>query len=122
VGDASKARQIVVDVEALARFDDELARLLDDLTGTATLEPVAGLGGHGSFSLTVTLDLGKGALSGSLATRYHEARLTFDGVEIDQSHLGETRRALRAFLRRAPEPSSRAQDLPDQSHAVTREP
>jgi len=41
---------------------------------------------------------GKGAVSGFLATRHHEARLTFDGLEIDQSYLHDTHRQLLALI------------------------
>jgi len=91
-------RDVSVDAQTLHDFDNALARLLDDLTGSATLEPTSGLDGHGSFAVTITLDNGKGDVEGFLAAHYHEARLSFAGYETDQSYLQETRRQLRSLL------------------------
>ena len=91
-------RAVTVEAAALDDFADQLARLLDDLSGSATFEPVRGLSGHGDFAIMVTLDRGKGVVSGFLAAHYHDARLTFSGYEIDQSYLQETRRQLRSLL------------------------
>jgi hypothetical protein len=95
-------REIEVGVDALVRFDNELSALLGDLTGATTLEPWLDLDGLGDFALTVRLSHGKGTLSGFLATSSHEARLTFDGVEIDQAYLAETQRQLRLLLDHRP--------------------
>ena len=101
-GQLSGLRDILVTAEALIHFDNELSRLLDDLTGSATLEPQVDYDGGGDFELTVRLKYGKGTVSGFLATVYHGARLTFDGVEIDQSYLAETQRQLRRLLSHRP--------------------
>jgi hypothetical protein len=92
------SREVVVEAGALEAFLEELERLLDALNGSATLEPVLAYRGHGDFAITMTLMHGKGAVSGFLAARYHQARLTFDGVEVDQSYLQETRRQLGTLL------------------------
>jgi hypothetical protein len=91
-------REVVVAAEALLHFDAAASRLLDALTGSATLEPLADYGGRGDFAFTVTLEYGKGTLSGFVATTYPEARLTFEGLEIDQTYVAETQRQLRSLL------------------------
>jgi hypothetical protein len=53
---------------------------------------------EGDFAITITLEHGKGVVGGFLAANHHDARLVFDGVEIDQSYLQETERQLRSLL------------------------
>ena len=90
-------RNVSVDAQMLDDFDIALARLLDDLSGSATLEPTRGLGGRGNFAITIDLAHGRGSIHGFLAAQYHEARLSFAGYEIDQSYLQETSRQLRSL-------------------------
>jgi hypothetical protein len=97
-GSIEGTREVAVDAETLDDFDSALARLLDGLTGTVTLEPTSGLDGYGSFAITITLDKGKGNVHGFLAAQHPEARLSFAGYETDQSYLQETQRQLRALL------------------------
>lgn len=91
-------REVAVDAQTLEDFHDTLAQLVDSLTGSVTLEPTLGLGGHGNFAITVTLHHGKGHIQGFLATHYHQTRLTFAGYETDQSFLQQTRRQLGLLL------------------------
>jgi len=97
-GQFHATRSVQVEAAALLDFAESLSRLLDDLTGSATLEPVLGYGGHGNFALTVNLEHGKGDVAGFLAAHHHDARLTFGGVEIDQSYVQETHHQLRSLL------------------------
>lgn len=101
-GQLHAIREIDVTAEALFRFGDDLSQLLDELTGSATLEPVGGYDGYGDFELTVTLEYGKGTVSGFLATFHHEARLSFDGVETDQTYPADAQRQLRLLLDQRP--------------------
>ena len=94
-------RDVLIDAQMLDDFDTALARLLDDLNGSATLEPTRGLGGQGDFAMTIDLAHGKGSIRGFLAAYYHEARLSFAGYEIDQSYLQETSRQLRSLHAKA---------------------
>ncbi len=92
------SRAVAVEAASLKAFGEQLSSLLDSLTGSAILEPVTGLDGHADFEITVTLDHGKGTASGFLLAYYHDARLTFSGLEIDQTYLEATRRQLHALL------------------------
>ncbi|HSC92070.1 MAG TPA: hypothetical protein VLB86_10500 [Gaiellaceae bacterium] len=100
-GELRCTRDVAASAGALLRFDDALAGLLHELTGSATLEPLVDYD-LGDFGLTVTLKAGKGAVSGFVATSFPEARLAFDGVEIDQTYVAETRRRLRLLLAARP--------------------
>lgn len=97
-GQFQATRSVQVEAAALLAFAEALSQLLDDLSGAATLEPVLGYNGHGNFALTVTLENGKGDVAGFLATHLHDTRLTFGGVEIDQSYLQGTHHQLRSLL------------------------
>lgn len=62
------------------------------------MEPSVGLGDHGDFEIIVTLDKGKGGVSGFVGARYPDAQLAFGGIEIDQSDLQHTQPQVRAVL------------------------
>jgi hypothetical protein len=97
-GEFEASRTVTVEAAALEQFRDAVSPLLDALSGSATLEPVLGLGDRGDFAITIELKHGKGSVSGFLAARYPESRLVFSGIETDQSYLHETRRQLQALL------------------------
>jgi hypothetical protein len=57
-------RSVLVDTAALLQFEEALARLLDDLTGTVTLETLVDYRGKGKWAITVTLKYGKAPCRG----------------------------------------------------------
>jgi len=78
--------------DEMARFRDELARLLETLTGEATLEHL-----ESHFCAKVTLTAGAGALQACVAEDVG-AELRVDDVRTDRSYLAETLRELDAAV------------------------
>lgn len=90
------AFELTLRTEELEAFRDELRVLDRDLTGEATLRHR-----EDDVGVTIRLERGKGTVSGYLQ-EHLRARLEFEQVQTDQSHVRQTLTELEAVVRAFP--------------------
>jgi len=92
-GSVAVTREIVLFRSDVDRFITQLDSILDALDGNAVLEHPSDL------QLAVSLERGKGTLSGFVATQYPAVKVVFEGFATDQSYLSAPLAAMKAVLR-----------------------
>jgi hypothetical protein len=92
-GSVAVTREIVLFRSDVERFITQLDSILDALDGNAVLEHPSDL------QLAVSLERGKGTLSGFVATQYPAVKVVFEGFATDQSYLSAPLAAMKAVLR-----------------------
>ena len=91
-GSVAVTREIVLFRSDVERFITQLDSILDALNGNAVLEHPSDL------QLAVSLERGKGTLSGFVATQYPAVKVVFE-FATDQSYLSAPLAAMKAVLR-----------------------
>ncbi len=95
-GSFHAAHTVSLRTDSLAEFRDELAHVLENLEGVATLS------GLGEFSCTITLSEGKGELAAFIGKPFPGAELRITRVPTDPSYLQATARDLDVLLAALP--------------------
>ena len=90
------SRELTLRTDQLEAFRDELSALDRQLTGEATLSHL-----EDEVEVTIRLKRGKGTLSGFVED-HSCARLEFDHIATDQSHVGQTLAEVDAVVRAFP--------------------